>query len=152
MQDQEQDHVAAGWNEEHTFRWIEAGRVRLEEDDKGATVKVFTDRRAPLDHVKLSWLSSTELAGLARHLAAWFADDPIPTIRRIEDCANYVNTELETWNARARIDEEHPPYDELVRALDDVLGRCRQLREVLGRFADPPKIITVASVDEGADA
>lgn len=43
----------------------------------------------------------------------------------------------------ARSDEEHPPYDELVRALDGLLGRCRDLREVLGRFAEKDKVITV---------
>ena len=145
MIDREKDaHVTAGWNEDHTFRWIEAGRLRLEEDDKGSTVKVFTDRHAPQDHVRSSWLSATELAGLVRELAAWFADDPTDTIRQIETCAKYVSVELETWNERARIDEEHPPYDELMRALGDLLGRCRDLREVISRFADREKaIITV---------
>ena len=81
-------------------------------------------------------LSATELAGLTRHLAAWFADDPTDTIRQIETRATYVKIELEGWNDRARIDEEHPPYDELTRALTDLLGRCRSLREVMGRFVD----------------
>jgi hypothetical protein len=55
----------------------------------------------------------------------------------------YVKIELEAWDDRARIDEEHPPYDELVRALTALHGKCRELREVLGRFADKPAIITV---------
>ncbi len=82
-----------------------------------------------------------------RQLGAWFADDPTATIRQIEDLSNYVRSELEAWNDRARADEEHPPYDELTRALDGLLGRCRDLREVLGRFADPPKVITVVEGD-----
>ena len=52
-------------------------------------------------------------------------------------------------NDRARIDEEHPPYDELTRALTDLLGRCRSLREVMGRFvdkADKP----IITIEEGA--
>lgn len=145
MLDQEQPHVAAGWNEDRTFRWIEIGGIRIDEDDRGA-VLLLKDPRFN----GATKLSATELAGLVGHLAAWFADDPTTTIRQIENCANYVRTELEAWNDRARIDEEHPPYDELVRALDGLLGRCRDLREVMSRFADKTdkKIITV----EGADA
>jgi hypothetical protein len=144
MSDQEQDHISAGWNEDHTLRWIEVGRLRLEEDDKGSTVKVFTDRRHSLDHVRSSWLSDTELAGLTRELAGWFADDPADTLRQIETCATYVKAELEAWNERARIDEEHPPYDELTHALDAQLKKCRHLREVLGRFTGKQKpVITI---------
>ena len=147
MIDREQDHVAAGWTEDHTFRWIEVGHLRLEEDDKGAFV-TLPDARAPGDQDRpKSWLSATELAGLARQLAAWFADDPTDTIRQIETCATYVKIELEAWNARARIDEEHPPYDELTRALDDLHMRCRYLREFLGRFADKGNELPA---DEGA--
>jgi len=140
MHDREQDHVAAGWNEGHDLRWIEAGRLRLEEDDKGAIVTVGQDRFG-------SWLSATELAGLVRQLAAWFSDDPTATIRQIETCATFVKVELEAWNDRARIDEEHPPYDDLTRSLGALLGKCRDLREALGKFADKPTIITV---EEGA--
>jgi hypothetical protein len=139
--DQESPHFAAGWNGDHSERWIEVGRLRLEEDDKGASVKLR-------DQV-VSWLSATELAALVRLLGAWFAEDPTSTIRKIEDLANYVNVELEGWNDRARADEEHPPYDELTRALDALLARCRDLREVMNRFAakaDKP----VITVDEGA--
>ena len=149
MSNQEQNYVAAGWNEEHTFRWIEAGRLRLEEDDNGSTVKVFTERRGPQDHVRSSWLSAAELAGLARELAGWFAEDPTDTIRQIETCATYVQTELEAWNERARIDEEHPPYDELTRALTDLLGRCRSLRESMSRFADKTAK-PIITIEEGA--
>jgi len=84
--------------------------------------------------------SATELAGLVRQLSG-FADDP--TDRQIETCATYVKVELEAWNDRARIDEEHPPYDELVRALVALHGKCRDLREALSRFSEEPKIITV---------
>lgn len=147
MHDQKDDHVAAGWNSDHTFRWIEAGRIRLDEDDHGASATF----RAPAPSDGAPWLSANELAGLVRHLARWFADDPTPTIRQIEKCADYVRTELEAWNDRARADEEHPPYDELTRALGALLGECRSLREVLGRFADAPKIITVADIEEGAE-
>lgn len=156
MKEREHNHVAAGWDKEHSARWIEAGLLRLEEDDKGARVLI----RSVLSNVlpggrsvelpsKATHLSATELAGLARELAGWFADDPTDTIRQIETCATYVRTELDAWNDRARIDEEHPPYDELTRALADLVARCRYLREVIGRFADRERpIITVV---EGAD-
>jgi hypothetical protein len=151
MPDREQDHVAAGWNAGHDFRWIEVGRLRLEEDDKGAIVlmrNILSNVLPNAGSIELpphgtTWLSATELAGLARNLAAWFAEDPTATIRQIENSANYVKIELEAWNDRARIDEEHPPYDELTRALDGLLGRCRDLREVLGKFAEKVKIITI---------
>lgn len=73
-----QDHVAAGCYE-RGLCWIEAGRLRLEEDDQGAIVTVLDPQR-----VHGTWqgeLSATELLGLVRHLAAWFADDPTETIR-----------------------------------------------------------------------
>ena len=168
-----ENHVAAGWNDDHTFRWIEAGPLRLDEDDRGARVVVHDRTDAPLTLADLQyacsndvqaactqagalrlgnlvpkmaaellrarkghWLSATALASLTRHLASWFAEDPTATIRQIETCATFVRIELETWNDRARIDEEHPPYDELTRALDALLARCRDLREVMNRFAD----------------
>ena len=186
MLDQEPNHVAAGWNEEHTFRWIEAGLLRLDEDDKGAIATAQDRADAKLSQADLEyacsndvqiacvqagalrlgdlvprmaqeiissrkgrWLSATELAGLTRHLAAWFADDPTATIRQIETCANYVKIELEGWNDRARIDEEHPPYDELTRALTALLDRCRDLREVMNRFADKTDK-PIITVEEGA--
>ena len=177
------NHIAAGWNDDHMFRWIEAGPLRIDEDDKGAIVSA-PDRADPqllsqadLEYAcsndvqavcaqagairlgnlvsrmanellrarKGSWLTATELASLTRHLAAWFTEDPTSTIRQIETCANYVKLELEGWNDRARIDEEHPPYDDLTRALTALLDRCRDLREVMNRFADPADrpIITV---------
>ena len=139
-----EDHVAAGWDADHTQRWIEVGRLRLEEDDTGALALLppTFGQSQPVTR-----LSAAELANLVRLLAGWFADDPTPTIRQIEDLANYVRTELEGWNDRARGDEEHPPYEELTRALDGLLGRCRDLREVAGRFGEKPKTITIA---EGA--
>jgi len=148
MLDREQDHVAAGWD--GAFRWIEAGNVRLAEDDKSAFVTI----QARPDPTLLSEgfpsegiasmaietrLSATELLGLVRHLAAWFDDDPTDTIQQIETCATYVQTELEAWNARARIDEEHPPYDKLTNALDTLIGKCRDLREALGKFTEGEK-------------
>lgn len=125
MIDRDRDHVAAGWDAGDEFRWIEAGRLRLVEDDKGAHATV----QGPSGP---TWLSATELAGLACHLAAWFVgDDTVADkIRLIEACARRVHGELEAWNARARADEEHPPYDELTRALDVLLGACRDLREM----------------------
>jgi hypothetical protein len=180
MSEREDNHIAAGWNDDHTFRWIEAGRLYLEEDDKGANASVRVEpslSQADLEYAcsndvqaacaqagalrlgdlvpkmaqeiiasrKGGWLSATELACLTRHLALWFAEDPTATIRQIENCANYVKIELEGWNDRARIDEEHPPYDELTRALTALLDRCRDLREVMGRFTDKTDkpIITV---------
>lgn len=140
MTDQE-PHVAAGWNADHSERWIEVGSVRLEEDDKGATVMLLSERFVRAS----SWLSATELAGLVRLLASWFADDPTATIRQIEDLANHVRAELEAWDDRARSDEEHPPYEDLTRSLEGLLGRCRDLREILNRFSakiDRP-VITV---------
>lgn len=59
-----------------------------------------------------------------------------------------VQAELESWNDRARADEEHPPYDDLTRMLGALLGNCRELRETLGKFAGPRPVITV---DGGAD-
>ena len=181
MSERKDNHIAAGWNDEHTFRWIEAGPLRADEDDKGAIVAAHDRAVEPLSQADLEyacsndvqaacaqagalrlgnlvprmagelflarkgdWLSATELVGLTRHLAAWFADDPTDTIRQIETCATYVQIELEAWNDRARADEEHPPYDELTRTLGKVLCKCRDLREVIGRFADKEKkIITV---------
>lgn len=181
MSEREDNHIASGWNDDHSFRWIEVGPLRIDEDDKGAVV-IAPDRsnalaQADLEYAcsndvqaicvqagalrlgtlvpkmaqelllarKGSWLTATELAGLSRQIALWFAEDPTSTIRKIEDLTNYVRTELEGWNNRARADEEHPPYDELTRALDGLLARCRDLREVMSRFtnkADKP-IITV---------
>ena len=188
MRDREQDHVADGWNEEHTFRWIEAGRLRLDEDDKGAIVTAQDRADAQLSQADLAYacsndvqaacaqagalrlgnlvprmaqelllvrkgsrLTATELANLSRHLAAWFAEDPTATIRQIEICANYVKIELEGWNDRARIDEEHPPYDELTRALTALLDRCRDLREVMSRFADKTDK-PIITIEEASDA
>jgi hypothetical protein len=123
------DHIAAGWNANREYRWIEAGRVRLDEDRDGA----FATIRAPGSDGP-TWLSATELAGLSRHLACWFIDDPAATMRQIEGMAAHVKTELDAWDDRARIDEEHPPYAKLVRVLDDLIGMCRRLREE-GPFA-----------------
>ena len=137
MPDQPDDHVAAGWTgAENRQRWIEVGGLILEEDDKGAIVSV---QGLPKD---CCWLSATELLGLVRHLAGWFSEDPTDGIRYIESRAKFVKAELDRWNDRARIDEEHPPYDELTRALVDLLDRCRDLREDIGKFADKA-IITV---------
>lgn len=130
-----EDHVAAGWNDVHDRRWIQAGHLRVEEDTDGALVT--------MQNHKGSSLSAAELAGLARHLAGWFADDPTDTIRQIEGYAKRVKAELEAWNDRARTDEEHPPYDDLTRVLGNLLACCRSLREDIGKFADAPKIITV---------
>jgi hypothetical protein len=129
---QTERHVAAGWDEEHELRWIEAGRLRLEEEDKDGAVVTIRD------HVGASgaWLSSAELAGLTRELAGWFAEDPSDALGEIEAAAKRVRSELEAWNDRARLDEEHPPYDDLTRALDVVLARCKSLREDIGKFAD----------------
>lgn len=141
MADQRQDHVDAGWNEDAGLRWIEAGRLRLEEDDQGAIATVLDPQR--VHGVWQGELSATELVGLVRHLAGWFADDPTETIRQIEVLATRVQDELEAWNIRARADEEHPPYDDLTRALGALLGNCRELREVIGKFAGPRPVITV---------
>ena len=130
--DREKDHVSAGWNDDHDLRWIEIGRLRLEEDEEGAHAVIHAPAEAS------TWLSATELAGLARHLAGWFTDDPSEAIRQIETCATFVKIELDGWNDRARIDEEHPPYDDLTRALDALLATCRHLREV-GLLAEHPK-------------
>lgn len=137
MLDRDEHHIAAGWTEDRRFRWIEAGHLRLEEDDEGAIVTVQ-------DRAKGCWLSATELAGLTRHLAGWFAEDPSEALAEIEAAAKHVRDALEEWNERARIDEEHPPYDDLTRVLEDLVARCRGLREDVGKFADKaPKIITV---------
>jgi hypothetical protein len=135
--EQRDDHIAAGWTDaEPRQRWIEVGRIRLEEDDHGAAVTI-------LGLPKGCWLSATEMASLVRHLAGWFAEDPIDSIRFIEARAKFVKAELDKWDERARIDEEHPPYDDLTRALSDLLTRCRELREDIGKFADKSSIITV---------
>jgi hypothetical protein len=134
QKDQPEDYVAAGWTaDESRMRWIEVGRLRLEEDDKGAVVSVR-------DLPKGCWLSATELSGLVRHLAGWFAEDPTDSLRFIEARAKFVRAELDKWNDRARIDEEHPPYDDLTRALGDLLARCRDLREDIGKFAEKATI------------
>jgi hypothetical protein len=130
-----EDHVAAGWDEGRSFRWIEVGRLRLEEDDKGATVLSRTVVPAgspgsdPIELYGPTWLSSTELVGLSRHLVDWFCNDVADKIREIEDRAKRVRAELEEWNDRARADEEHPPYDDLTQSLDAIIARCRDLRE-----------------------
>jgi hypothetical protein len=133
-----EDHVAAGWDEGHSFRWIEVGRLRLEEDDKGATVlaRTVVPARAPdgdptalVELYGPTWLSATELAGLSRQLVDWFCDDLADKIDEIEKRTKAVKRELDGWNDRARIDEEHPPYADLSRSLDAILARCRDLRE-----------------------
>ena len=137
MRDQE-DHVAAGWHLKHSFRWIEAGNLRLDEDEHGARAVTLLARTGPQQVAGPTWISATELAGLVRHLAGWFTDDPAEAIRQIETSATYVKNELEACNDRARIDEEHPPYDKLTRVLDVLLTECKRLREV-GLLADRPK-------------
>src|SRR6187551_372704 len=129
MGDPTKDHVAAGWNADGSFRSIEAGRLRFDEDDKGAVVTVLGDEIYREDRPKSCWLSATELVGLTRHLAGWFAEDPTGALGQIETHAKHVKTELEAWNDRARIDEDHPPYDDLTRSLSALLGICRGLRE-----------------------
>jgi hypothetical protein len=122
MPSTEKPHVAAGWNAEHTLRWIEAGDLlfRESENPDGAMVEVFGP----------TWLSATQLAGLSRHLIDWFSGDLAEKICEIEDQTKAVKKKLDEWNDRARADEEHPPYDDLTRVLDGVLARCRELREV----------------------
>ncbi len=127
------DHVAVGWSVDREFRWIEVGRVRLDEDKDGAIATI----RAPGSDGP-TWLSAAELAGLTRHLAGWFIDDPAETMQRIEAIAKHVAAELEAWDARARSDEEHPPYAKLVAALDELTSTCRRLREE-GPFAARPE-------------
>lgn len=129
------DHVAAGWNADHTLRWIEVGRLRLEEDDKGATVISRTVVPAgspgsdPIELYGPTWLSATELVGLSHHLVDWFCDDLAEKIDEIEARTKIVKRKLDEWNDRARMDEEHPPYDDLTRSLDAILVMCRELRE-----------------------
>ena len=122
MLERDEHHVAAGWDEDRERRWIEAGRLRLEEDKDGA-LAVIQGHVGPSG----AWMSATELAGLVRHLGAWFAADPSEAIREIEAHAKRVKTELEAWNDRARIDEEHPPYDALTQSLDALLATCASL-------------------------
>lgn len=126
------DHVAAGWNADHTLRWIEVGRLRLEESEKdGATVLSRTV--VSEDQIEVygpTWLSSTELAGLSCQLIDWFSGDLVEKICEIEGQAKDVKRKLEAWNDRARVDEEHPPYDDLTRSLEVILARCSELREV----------------------
>jgi len=152
MRDQE-DHVAAGWysdHSDHSFRWIEVGNLRLDEDEHGAVAVTLLARTGPQQVAGPTWISATELAGLVRHLAGWFTDDPAETIRQIETSATYVKNELEAWNDRARIDEEHPPYDKLTRALDTLLTECKRLREV-GLLADRPKKMSPRPTDLAPD-
>ena len=60
-------------------------------------------------------------------------------MKRIEALAAHVKTELDAWDDRARIDEEHPPYAKLVGVLDDLIKTCRKLREE-GPFATEPAV------------
>lgn len=146
MSEQRKDHVAEGWSEDGRLRWIEVGTLRLDEEDKdGATVVI--------QHEKHGWLSSTELAGLVRQLAGWFAEDPSEALDEIEAAAKRVRAKLEVWNDRARSDEEHPPYEDLTSMLDGLVRRCHGLREDLGKFADKvPKIITVKAANKERSA
>ncbi len=138
------DHVAVGWDADHAFRWIEAGRLRVEEDDKGAIVLARIvafggpSSKDPVELYGPTWLSANELAALSQHLVGWFSDDLADKLGEIEAHAKRVRGKLEAWNDRARIDEEHPPYDDLTRSLDALLARCRELREapVFGRGVD----------------
>ena len=130
------DHVAAGWRTDRRYRWIEVGRLRLDEDEGGASTTI----RAPGSDGP-TWLSATELAGLTRHLACWFMDDPVETIQQIESTIERVKAELDAWDDRARIDEEHPPYAKIVQALDAVIATCKRLREE-GPFATAPETST----------
>jgi hypothetical protein len=144
MTDRKNDHVATGWTDDGQLRWIEVGRMRLVEEDKdGATLLVLNAdvvRQGGCD----VQLSSAELAGLVRHLAGWFAEDPSESLDEIEAVAKRVRAELEVWNDRARIDEEHPPYDDLTRMLDGLVRRCHGLREDLGKFvAKETKVVIV---------
>lgn len=129
MSTHEDHHVTSGWNADHTLRWVEARCLRIEEDKEGACIFVY-----PLDPQGLmsdgtAWLAAAELAGLVRQLSSWFLDDPVEKLRQIENCATAVKIELEAWDARARIDEEHPPYVQLLRKLDTLLLTCERLRE-----------------------
>lgn len=153
MIDRDKSHVTAGWNADHDLRWIEVGRLRFEEARDGASCAII---RAPgsagptFAQVTLTstWLSASELAGLVQHLSRWFYEDPAEVICQIETCATYVKRELETWNARARIDEEHPPYDALTRVLDELLVKSQHLRErsLFGEVAEHPKKATPSAL------
>jgi len=132
----EGDHVDAGCVDD-TFRWIEAGQLRLEEDREGATVVIANPRRH-----NACGLSEGELEGLATWLArraARLVGGAADKILQIENCALYVQTALEAWDARARIEEVHPPYDELTRALDALRAKCRELRDDLLLAEDPSR-------------
>ncbi|HSX22890.1 MAG TPA: hypothetical protein VLE97_08975 [Gaiellaceae bacterium] len=153
MKREYEDHVAEGWMDtpEGHLRWIEAGRVRLEEQDKDGAMLLVGSADVVRQRGCDVWLSSTELAGLVRHLAGWFAEDPTETIDEIEKAAQRVLTELDAWNDRARADEEHPPYDDLTQILNNLIVRCKGLREDVNKFVErKAKIITVAA-SERAD-
>jgi hypothetical protein len=82
------DHVACGWDATHTLRWIEVGRLRLEESGQGGIARVLPPR-APIETPDGSiqgppvpalagasaWLSAGELAGLVRLLGSWLPDE-----------------------------------------------------------------------------
>lgn len=121
------------------FRFIQVGAVRLEERifkivGDGALVDVNNGAIA-----LSTTLSATELAYLARQLCGWFTN-PDEDVKTATARIDKVAAALEAWNARAREDEEHPPYEDLtahLRAAHDSLERLRVMFGTDETIRDP---------------
>lgn len=74
-------------------------------------------------------LTADQVAELGRFCVEQFCELR-PRLKDIENAAAYVRSALEDWNERARADEEHPPYDQLVARLDEIQAALRALEPV----------------------
>lgn len=104
----------AGWKE--GLRWIEADNVKIHETERGAVVTT----------------NGQEVSGSGCHflgieLMKWSADVD-ENVKTIIDRVEAVRVRLDSWNARAKEDEEHPPYEHLTELLKEALVAATLLR------------------------
>lgn len=123
--------TAAG--DEVTFVETERGtQLRLEE----AIISRAPDG-SKVVRVRYIDLDADQVNALGRFCAKQFMSASAgELLARIEGSSKMAIFELEAWNDRARIDEEHPPYDRICNRLREVESALFELRKGL---SDPEK-------------
>lgn len=85
-----------------------------------------------VSRVRTWQLSADQVNALGIFCSSQFmAASPGELLARIECSTKIAIGELEVWNDRARIDEEHPPYDRIVARLREVESALVELRKGL---------------------